>query len=82
MIIKVYEESKEEKKVEKPVYFRLVDGFAGNIDLVAVTETGTQVAAGTLLRIRSDGTIQLAGFLNPTIGLKVTKNGHIKVENN
>lgn len=80
MKIKIYEETKEEKKVEKPVYFRLMDGYEGEIDLIVVDEGGADVGGGILLSIQPEGNILLRYGLSPEIGLKVTDAGFIKVE--
>lgn len=62
----------------KTVRFELHKNYAGEVGLRATHVDGTEVAAGHLLVIRSDGRFERHEYVSEKLGLKLNGEGQIK----
>ncbi len=75
MIIQVYGETVKDERV---INFKLVQA-GRDIQLLMCNEAGEEYDAPIVLSILPTGVIELAGEVNPDVGLKITKTGYVKV---
>lgn len=78
--LKIYEDEKEVP--DSSIYLRLCKSTEGNnIELEVVgRDTGERVLSGTLLKITSNGHLELCDGIDANLGLKLDDDGKILIK--
>ena len=72
--------AEKEVKVKEPTRLKLNQSFAtGEVRMVAVDRDGQEKTRGSILAIRTDGTLKLYTSINRALGFNLDEHGKIAV---